>query len=158
MQPETPPVGSTRSGPLRNGNPRGNPNLAPRCGAKTRIGCPCQAPAMANGRCRMHGGASTGPRTAEGIERIRAARTKHGGYSQQSQEFLRRMDRFIADTRALLARLRAERTQAAPDPLPWEGIDVATEAITPCTVSRLPRRPKAQPGEVVSLAERRRTR
>ena len=33
---------------------------------------------MSNGRCRMHGGASTGPRTAEGLERIRAARTKHG--------------------------------------------------------------------------------
>jgi hypothetical protein len=29
----------------------------------------------------MHGGASTGPRTAEGIERIRRARTIHGRYS-----------------------------------------------------------------------------
>ncbi len=33
---------------------------APRCGAKTRKGTPCQAPAMANGRCRMHGGKSPG--------------------------------------------------------------------------------------------------
>lgn len=33
---------------------------APRCGAKTRSKAPCQAPAMANGRCRMHGGKSTG--------------------------------------------------------------------------------------------------
>jgi len=61
-------------GPLRNGNPRGNPNLAPRCGAKTRAGCPCRGPAMKNGRCRMHGGASTGPKTAEGRARIAAAR------------------------------------------------------------------------------------
>src|SRR6185312_5637173 len=38
-----------RSGPLRNGNPRGNPNLAPRCGARTRQGCPCKGPAMRNG-------------------------------------------------------------------------------------------------------------
>jgi uncharacterized coiled-coil DUF342 family protein len=30
----------------------------------------------------MHGGMSTGPRTHEGIERIRKARTKHGRYSQ----------------------------------------------------------------------------
>jgi hypothetical protein len=37
---------------------------------------------MKNGRCRMHGGMSTGPRTAEGIERIRASRTKHGRYRQ----------------------------------------------------------------------------
>jgi glucans biosynthesis protein len=26
-----------------------------RCGAKTRSGIPCRAPAMRNGRCRMHG-------------------------------------------------------------------------------------------------------
>jgi len=59
------PQPATRTGPLRSGNPRGNPNLAPRCGAKARTtGCPCHAPAMPNGRCRMHGGKSTGPRTA----------------------------------------------------------------------------------------------
>ncbi len=33
------------------------------CGAKTRAGGECKAPAMANGRCRVHGGASTGPNT-----------------------------------------------------------------------------------------------
>ena len=70
MHRETPPIG-----PLRNGNPRGNPNLAPRCGARTRAGCPCKGPAMKNGRCRMHGGASTGPKTPEGRARIAAART-----------------------------------------------------------------------------------
>ena len=31
-----------------------------RCGAKTRTGTPCRSPAMPNGRCRMHGGKSTG--------------------------------------------------------------------------------------------------
>ena len=30
------------------------------CGAKTRSGLPCKNRAMPNGRCRMHGGASTG--------------------------------------------------------------------------------------------------
>ena len=33
----------------------------------------------------MHGGLSTGPKTAEGIERIRQSRTKHGIYSQKWQ-------------------------------------------------------------------------
>ena len=65
-------------GPLRNGNPRGNPNAAPRCGAKTRLGCPCKGPAMANGKCRMHGGASTGPKTAEGRARIAATQRARG--------------------------------------------------------------------------------
>jgi len=36
--------------------------LEPRkCGAKTRSGEPCKNWAMSNGRCRMHGGTSTGP-------------------------------------------------------------------------------------------------
>ena len=35
---------------------------ASRCGAKTRSGEPCKNYAMANGRCRMHGGKSTGPK------------------------------------------------------------------------------------------------
>lgn len=34
---------------------------ATRCGAKTRSGEPCKNYAMTNGRCRMHGGKSTGP-------------------------------------------------------------------------------------------------
>ena len=33
---------------------------APRCLARTRRGSPCQSPAMKNGRCRMHGGTSSG--------------------------------------------------------------------------------------------------
>jgi hypothetical protein len=68
-------------GRLRNGNPSGDFLAAPRCGACTRAGCPCRQPAMANGRCRFHGGKSTGPRTAAGLARSRAARRTHGGYS-----------------------------------------------------------------------------
>jgi hypothetical protein len=67
---------------------RGNPNLAlaPRCGARTRAGCPCRAPAIRGKlRCRMHGGRSTGPRTAEGLARLRAARTIHGHYSAKTR-------------------------------------------------------------------------
>lgn len=32
------------------------------CGAATRKGPPCQRPALANGRCKLHGGKSTGPK------------------------------------------------------------------------------------------------
>ena len=41
---------------------------------------------MQNGRCRMHGGASTGPRTAAGLARITAARTVHGGYDAETRK------------------------------------------------------------------------
>lgn len=41
--------------------------LHPRCGAHCRrTGQPCRNPAMANGRCRMHGGKSTGRPTIHG--------------------------------------------------------------------------------------------
>ena len=50
-----------------------------RCLAKTRRGTECQRPAIiGSGRCRLHGGRSTGPRTEEGRARIAAANTKHG--------------------------------------------------------------------------------
>ncbi len=40
------------------------------CGAKTRQGHPCrQTDLYPNGRCKFHGGASTGPTTAKGKRR-----------------------------------------------------------------------------------------
>lgn len=42
------------------------------CQANNRRGEPCRALGLANGRCRNHGGLSTGPTTAEGWERTRA--------------------------------------------------------------------------------------
>ena len=40
---------------------------------------------MANGRCRLHGGKSTGPRTPEGLERSRRARLVHGYYTAEAK-------------------------------------------------------------------------
>jgi len=73
-----------RRGWLKNNNPPGDFLKAPRCGAKTRKGTLCMAPAMKNGRCRMHGGKSTGPKTPEGIEKIREAQLKHAKYTKEA--------------------------------------------------------------------------
>ena len=70
---------------LKNGNPPGDFRSAPRCGARTRRGTSCLGPAMKNGRCKCHGGKSTGARTPEGLERIRRAVTKHGFYSKAAK-------------------------------------------------------------------------
>ena len=72
---------------------------------------------MPNGRCRMHGGTSTGPRTAEGLERSRTARLKHGFYTAAAIEERRaarsRARRLRDNTRELRSMmrmvLRAER-------------------------------------------------
>ena len=75
-----------------------------RCGAKTRNGTPCQRPAnKKNGRCRLHGGASSGPRTESGRARIAAAQFKHGNRSKAA----------IAAQRAKAARGRAIRAELA---------------------------------------------
>ena len=48
------------------------------CEAKTRAGTPCKQKAIyLNGRCKLHGGMSTGPKTAEGKET--AARNGENG-------------------------------------------------------------------------------
>lgn len=57
------------------------------CGARTRQGGECGQLAMANGRCRFHGGLSTGPRTEDGMRRLRAAVTTHGNRSAAAREF-----------------------------------------------------------------------
>ena len=61
-------------------------NAAPRCGARSkRTGKPCRGAAMPNGRCKFHGGKSTGPRTMEGLERSRRANWKHGHFSREAK-------------------------------------------------------------------------
>jgi hypothetical protein len=57
---------------------------------------------MANGRCLMHGGASTRPRTAEGLARSRRARWKHGLYSAEARAEQKRVRELLTQkSRAL---------------------------------------------------------
>ncbi|MGA2117316.1 MAG: HGGxSTG domain-containing protein [Bryobacteraceae bacterium] len=99
-----------RQGRLNNGNPPGDFTRAARCGAKTRRGTPCQCPAMGNGRCRLHGGLSTGPKTAEGIERIRRAVTKHGNYSKRTKAEKAEYRELLQSCREMLAGLSCNGT------------------------------------------------
>lgn len=91
---------------LRNGNRCGDYRNAARCGAKTRRGTLCQCPAMSNGRCRLHGGLSTGPKTAEGIDRIRLALTRHGRYSVAAKNERRDYRELLGNARQMLKSLR----------------------------------------------------
>jgi hypothetical protein len=77
-------------------------DAAPRCGARRKhTGLLCRAPAMANGRCHKHGGASTGPRTAEGLARCRAAPWKHGARAADVREAAR----LRGEARRVIARI-----------------------------------------------------
>jgi hypothetical protein len=58
---------------------------------------------MRNGRCRVHGGLSTGPRTPEGLERSRRANWKHGYYSAEAKAARREARDSLRLLRHLLA-------------------------------------------------------
>ena len=106
-KPEQTPQETPR-GRLRNGNRPGDFSKAPRCGAKTRRGTSCQCPAMANGRCRLHGGLSTGPKTAEGMERIRRAVTKHGRYTAAAKVEQKQYRALLQDGHELMRQIRGD--------------------------------------------------
>ena len=77
---------------------------ASRCGARRkRDGKPCCQPAMTNGRCRVHGGLSTGPRTPEGLQRSRRSNWKHGHYSAEAKRVRREARRQFRLLRRLIA-------------------------------------------------------
>jgi hypothetical protein len=81
---------------------------SPRCAAKRRSdGGACQQPAMHNGRCRLHGGKSTGPRTVEGLERSRKARLTHGHYTAAAKAERRESRAQIRALKMLLRELGA---------------------------------------------------
>lgn len=82
---------------------------ARKCGAKARQNNhqPCRNPAMKNGRCRMHGGKSTGAKTIEGKQKQAQANMKHGRYTNEA---IRERKQF----RQILEELREEQKELAP--------------------------------------------
>jgi hypothetical protein len=112
---------------------------------------------MPNGRCRMHGGTATGPRTPQGKARMIAARTKHGrhgaaGAPQRAQWFyfwkLRTRTRLTVQVDELQPYLppdMAARAEQGPDEL-WAPVHpsnlpyVQLPAATPYA-----QRPRANP-------------
>jgi hypothetical protein len=85
---------------LRNGNPRGNPSLAPRCGAKARTtGCAGRAPAMAR--------PAEGPRGANAAE-------------AEPETIVKWIDE-IDDAELAIAVEQDRREKAGEPPLPTKG-------------------------------------
>ncbi|MEQ1956417.1 HGGxSTG domain-containing protein [Mesorhizobium sp. CN2-181] len=57
-----------------------------RCGAKTRSGGECRMAVISGKhRCRMHGGLSSGPKTAEGRSRIAEAQKRRWQRQKEAQ-------------------------------------------------------------------------
>ena len=74
-----------------------------RCLAKTRRSTECQRPAITgSGRCRLHGGRSTGPRTQEGLARISGANLKHGRKTKERLAAAKARAQSVRETRYAL--------------------------------------------------------
>ena len=86
-----------------------------KCGAHARsTGQPCQAKALANGRCKNHGGMSTGPKTQEGRQAIAQATRKRMASGQQERAlegFYRWLHDGGRDYLSSLAKLRFKKFQ-----------------------------------------------
>ena len=98
---------SDNSAPMGSASIRLRKADRPLCGARTRAGRPCHArcvwdyqrQAPRNGRCRMHGGCSTGPKTPEGQQRaIEAMQKGHRRWRdrQHEGEFEAELEGFVA--------------------------------------------------------------
>jgi hypothetical protein len=77
------------------------------CGAKTRGGTSCAKPGLANGRCRQHGGLSTGPRLKHG-QRARPDGPARRRLSERADQFEKMgnaldLNRELAFMRAIFA-------------------------------------------------------
>lgn len=72
-----------------------------RCGARTRKGTPCQAPAVSGKkRCRMHGGAA-----GSGAPLGNQNALKHGMYSRDTLEFKKHIRKLLRDGRDVIEKL-----------------------------------------------------
>jgi hypothetical protein len=105
-RPTAASIAAGRRGRVKNGNCSADFLAAPRCGAHIRCGGECRQPAMRSGRCRLHGGLSTGPRTPAGLARSRRARWKHGARSAEVTALRRAAHAQLGRVRAILAGTR----------------------------------------------------
>ena len=71
---------------------------SPRCGAQTRQGTPCRAPAVAGKlRCRMHGGAA-----GSGAPKGNSNALKHGLYTADAKEMRRHIRELSQKTKEII--------------------------------------------------------
>ena len=92
-----------------------HPTIKVSCGAHAKsTGHPCKAKALANGRCKNHGGMSTGPKTPEGRQAIAQATRQRMASGQQERAlegFYRWLDDGGRDYLSSLAKQRFKKLQ-----------------------------------------------
>ena len=126
-----------------------------RCGAKTRRGTSCQRYGIGRGgRCPLHGGKSTGPKTAKGIEKIRAAqRMRWETWRKANPEFL--VPERSLRTARRIKRLFRQREKRQEETRNWMERALARE---PATAELVAKVEQAWKDHISAQAEKRRQR
>lgn len=72
------------------------------CGAAARTNGhkPCRQPAMANGRCRLHGGKCRGATSEAGRKKLVEVNSKHGRYTKEAIAQRKAMRELIKQAKA----------------------------------------------------------
>lgn len=124
------------------------------CGAKTRSGNTCKNSAMANGRCRMHGGKSTGAKENQNAK-------KHGIYSkfitddewqavEQSE-----LDNLDDELRLCKVRLlRALRSENEQGNLGDEALELIRKTVEPPIIGGMPITPDDDDDDVSEIVKK----
>lgn len=111
------------------------------CGAKTRDGSTCKNHAMANGRCRLHGGKSTGAKTNHKNQNAK----KHGIYSQfisqEEHEIVEQATLDNIDSELILCKvrlLRALKAENEQNNLGDDALELIRKTIEPPIIGGMP--------------------
>nr|WP_314486718.1 HGGxSTG domain-containing protein [uncultured Kingella sp.] len=111
--------------------------MAELCGAKTRAGKPCQNAAMANGRCRMHGGKSTGaPKNNQNS--VKAGALYSDYYTDEEKLLAEELELESIDAELRLCKIRLNRALKLEAEQAAEALELERIVETPAIVGGVP--------------------
>ncbi|MDK4689684.1 HGGxSTG domain-containing protein [Kingella negevensis] len=111
--------------------------MAKICGAKTRSGLPCQKSPMANGRCKLHGGKSTGaPKGNKNHVVAGSLYSKY--YTEEEQQLADEISLDSIDEEIRLCKIRLSRLLALEAKQEAEELELERIVETPPIVGGIP--------------------
>ncbi|ULJ65926.1 HGGxSTG domain-containing protein [Wielerella bovis] len=107
------------------------------CGAKTRSGLPCQKSPMANGRCKLHGGKSTGAPKGN-KNRVAAGALYSEYYTEEEQQLAENLELESIDEELRLCKIRLHRALKLESEQQAEMLELERIVQSPALVGGIP--------------------
>ena len=107
------------------------------CGAKTRSGAPCKTKAMANGRCRMHGGTNKGAPKGN-RNNVSAGALYSAYYTEEERMLAEELQLGSIDEELKLCRIRLNRALRLEAEQDAEALELEKVVETPTVIGGVP--------------------